>query len=124
MATAVSIQVNGPTTTATAGGYTSEIVTNTSVRGSDYSGITPGTITRTYHPVKGVYVSLPEQTVPPWAVALMVIGGLILIGLLAVLIQSRRRLARPVPAAGAIRHGRARVRARRLLGMPGKRTVT
>jgi hypothetical protein len=86
--------------------------------------VPPRTITRTYHPVKGVYVSLPGQTVPPWAIALMVIGGLTLTSLVAVLIQSRRRLARPVPAGRAIRHGRARVPARRPLGMPRKRTVS
>jgi hypothetical protein len=86
--------------------------------------VPPRTITRTYHPAKGVYVSLPEQTVPPWAVVLMVIGGLILASLLAVLIQSRRRLARPVPAARAARRGRARAPARRPLGIPRKRTVT
>lgn len=86
--------------------------------------VPPRVITRTYHPEKGVYVSLPEQTIPPWAIALMVIGGLILTSLLALLIQSRRRLARPVPAGRAIGHGRTRVPARRPLGMPRKRTVT
>jgi hypothetical protein len=84
----------------------------------------PRTITRTYHPAKGVYVSLPEQTVPPWAIALMVIGGLTLTGLLAVLIQSRRRLARPATAARTIGHRRLRITTRRPLGMPTKHTVT
>jgi hypothetical protein len=83
--------------------------------------VPPRVITRTYHPVKGVYVSLPEQTIPPWAIALMVIGGLILTSLLVLLIQSRRRLANPGRAAGS---RRARVPARRPLGMPRKRTVT
>jgi hypothetical protein len=86
--------------------------------------VPPRVITRTYHPARGVYVSLPEQTIPPWAVALMIIGGLILTSLLAVLIQNRRRLARPVPAARAARRRRARVPARGPLGMPRKRTVT
>jgi hypothetical protein len=54
----------------------------------------------------------------------MAIGGLILTSLLAVLIQSRRRLARPLPAARGARSRRARVPVRRPLGMPGKRTVT
>jgi hypothetical protein len=86
--------------------------------------VPPRIITRIYHPAKGVYVSLPEQTVPPWAVALMVIGGLILASLLAVLMQSRRRLARPIPAARTAKRGRPRVPARRPLGIPRKRTVT
>jgi len=51
--------------------------------------------TRTYHVAKGVYVSLPENTVPPWAIALMVIGGLILASL-AVLMLRRRAPAWPV----------------------------
>lgn len=51
------------------------------------------TASRTFHPAKGVYVSLPENTVPPWAVALMVLGGLILVSLLAVLVWRRRRLS-------------------------------
>ncbi len=65
-----------------------------------------------------------RASIPLWAVALVVIGGLILTSLLAVLIQSRRRLARPIPAARGARSRRARVPARRPLGMPGKRTVT
>jgi hypothetical protein len=98
--------------------------TGVPVTWSGVVNVPPRTITRTYHPAKGVYVSLPEQTVPPWAIALMVIGGLTLTSLLAVLIQSRRRLTRPVPARRAIRHGKARNPARRPLGMPRKRTVT
>lgn len=49
------------------------------------------TVTRTYHPAKGVYVALPEQTVPIWAIILMVLGALILIAL-AVLLAQRRRI--------------------------------
>jgi hypothetical protein len=98
--------------------------TGVPVTWSGVVNVPPGTITRTYHPAKGVYVSLPEQTVPPWAIALMVIGGLTLTSLLAVLIQIRRRLARPVLGAGAARHGRGRVPARRPLSMLRKRTVT
>jgi hypothetical protein len=86
------------------------------------------TPTTTFHPAKGVYVSLPEGTVPPWAVALMVVGGLILTSLLALLIQNRRRLGRPAgvarshPAAMARRRpGMARSR---LARMASKRTVT
>jgi hypothetical protein len=98
--------------------------TGVPVTWSGVVNVPPRVITKTYHPAKGVYVSLPEQTVPPWAIALMVIGGLTLTSLLAVLIQSRRRLVRPAVAGRAIRHGRARVPARRPLGMPRKRTVT
>jgi hypothetical protein len=98
--------------------------TGVPVTWSGVVNVPPRTITRTYHPEKGVYVSLPEQTVPPWAIALMVIGGLTLTSLLALLIQSRRRLARPVLRAGAVRHGRGRVPARRPLSMLRKRTVS
>jgi hypothetical protein len=98
--------------------------TGVPVTWSGVVNVPPRVITRTYHPAKGVYVSLPEQTVPPWAIALIVIGGLTLTSLVAVLIQSRRRLVRPAMPGRAIRHGRARVPARRPLGMPRKRTVT
>jgi hypothetical protein len=67
-------------------------------------------LTRTYHPAKGVYVSLPESTVPPWAIALMVLGGLILFTLLTLLIlrrhPARRASARRASAAQG-RGGRA-----------------
>ncbi len=52
------------------------------------------TITKTYHPSKGVYVSLPEQTMPFWAVALMVLGGLILAVLVLVFVQRQRMTGR------------------------------
>jgi hypothetical protein len=77
--------------------------------------------TRTYHPAKSVYVSLPENTIPPWAVMLMVIGALILSTLVALLVQSRRRASQP---------GLARKRARRRPGrtrpavLARKRTAT
>lgn len=60
------------------------------------------TLTRTYHPSKGVYVSLPAPTTPPWAIALMAVGVLTLFGLLLVLIQ-RRRSAAFWPAVGEVR---------------------
>jgi LPXTG-motif cell wall-anchored protein len=47
-------------------------------------------VTRTYHPSKGVYVSVPQTGTPGWAILLMVLGGLILLALLAVLILRRR----------------------------------
>jgi hypothetical protein len=67
-----------------------------------WSGIVnvpPRTPTRTFHPAKGVYISLPEDTVPPWAVALMVIGALILASLLTLLVLSRKRGGRPADIA-------------------------
>jgi hypothetical protein len=40
-----------------------------------------------------VYVALPSGAIPPWAIALMVLGGLILATLLALLLH-RRGVAR------------------------------
>jgi hypothetical protein len=58
--------------------------------------LAPQVPTRTYHPSKGVFVSVPvSDSVPPWAVALIVIGSLILTSLVLLLIQSRRRASRP-----------------------------
>ena len=51
--------------------------------------VPPRTATRTYHLDKDAYVALPEGTVPPWAVALLVIGALTLASLLALLARSR-----------------------------------
>jgi hypothetical protein len=68
------------------------------IRWSGAVTLPPRTITRTYHPAKGVYVSLPQSTIPPWGVALLVLGALILVSLLAVLTLRHRR---PVPAAGS-----------------------
>lgn len=84
-----------------------------------WSGIVrmpPRVLTRTYHPAKGVYVSLPESTIPPWAIALMIMGALILGCLLVPMVFRRRRLAgrqRPSGARGR-RTGRSR---------PGRRTA-
>jgi hypothetical protein len=79
--------------------------------------------TTTYHPVKGVYVSLPESSVPPWAIALMVIGALIVAILLALLVQSRRRLARPAAGGPAARRRAARRPAARPAAGPARRRV-
>jgi hypothetical protein len=57
--------------------------------------VPPRTATRTYHIARGVYVSLPEGTVPPWAVALLVIGALILAILLALLALHLRHRSHP-----------------------------
>ncbi len=54
------------------------------------------TVTRTYHPAKGVYVALPEQTMPFWAIALLVLGGVILLALVTVIAQRRRVRVRGV----------------------------
>jgi hypothetical protein len=65
--------------------------------------------TRTYHLARGVYVSLPEPVVPSWAIALMVIGSLLVLGVFALIVRRR-------PAASLQRrHSRHRqvVRARR-----------
>jgi hypothetical protein len=56
---------------------------------------------RIFHPANGVYISLPESTVPPWAVALIVIGALILASLLVLLVQRRNH-----PDGQLARHGR------------------
>jgi hypothetical protein len=47
-------------------------------------------VTRTYNTAKGVYVSLPTAAVPPWAIALMVIGALIVASLTVLLLRRRR----------------------------------
>jgi hypothetical protein len=85
--------------------------------------VPPHTLTRTYHPNKSVYVSLPETTVPPWAVALIVIGALILASLLALVIQNRRHLRRPADRPGQARPA-GRSRKARPAGLPRKRTAT
>jgi hypothetical protein len=63
------------------------------VRWSGLVTLDSSTLTKTYHPAKGVYVSVPQQTMPVWALILIILGGLILLSLTAVLVQ-RRRLAR------------------------------
>ena len=56
-------------------------------------------LTRTYHPAKGVYVSVPQSTTPTWAIVLLVLGGLILAALLVLLaLLVRRRHRQPRPA--------------------------
>jgi hypothetical protein len=51
--------------------------------------VPPRAATRAYRLARGVNVSLPEGAVPPWAVALLAIGALILATLLAVLARNR-----------------------------------
>ena len=51
--------------------------------------------TKTYHPAKGVFLSMPVRTTPPWAIALTVIGALILTALLALLALTVRRRRHP-----------------------------
>jgi hypothetical protein len=61
-----------------------------------WSGIVnvPGQVlTRTFHPAQGVYTSVPADTIPPWAVALIVIGTLILVSLVTLLVLHRRHQA-------------------------------
>jgi hypothetical protein len=56
--------------------------------------VPPRTVTRTYHVAHGVYASLSADGVPPWAIALLVIGALTLTSLLALLaLLARRRIA-------------------------------
>jgi hypothetical protein len=43
------------------------------------------------HPADGVFVALPSQTIPPWAIALFIVGGLILAAMLILLIRTRRK---------------------------------
>jgi hypothetical protein len=58
----------------------------------------PGRVhTRMVHVARGVYAALPQSTVPPWAIALMIIGALILATMLAQILLRRRR--RPAPPA-------------------------
>ncbi len=78
------------------------------------------TPTRTFHPARSVYVSLPENTVPPWAVALIVIGTLLLVSVIVLLAQHRghgiRRDTAPRP--------RRRSRHRRDHGLPARPRAT
>ena len=50
--------------------------------------------TRTIHTGNGVYATLPESSVPGWAIALMVLGALILAALVSLLVLYRRSLTR------------------------------
>jgi hypothetical protein len=60
------------------------------------------TLIRTVETANGVYASVPQNTVPPWAIALMILGALVVALLIAVLVRSRRA-RRPAPRA-ARRH--------------------
>jgi hypothetical protein len=46
---------------------------------------------KVYHPANGVYVALPSQTMPPWAIALFIVGGLILAAMVLLVIRTRRK---------------------------------
>ncbi|HEY3905431.1 MAG TPA: DUF916 domain-containing protein [Streptosporangiaceae bacterium] len=46
---------------------------------------------KVYHPATGVFVALPSQTTPSWAIALFIVGGLILAAILVLLIRTRRK---------------------------------
>jgi hypothetical protein len=46
---------------------------------------------KVYHPANGVYVALPSQTMPPWAIALFIVGGLILAAMVVLVIRTRRK---------------------------------
>ncbi len=81
--------------------------TGSLVRWSGRVSLASTVATRTYHPAKGVYVSLPEPTTPAWAIALMVLGGLIFFTLLLMLIR-RRRGVRAAAAAPALAQDRTR----------------
>ena len=53
---------------------------------------------RVYHTGKGTYTSVPDETIPLWAIVLMALGGLILAALLTLLVRNRRqrrRVSRP-----------------------------
>ncbi len=52
--------------------------------------------TRMVHVARGVYAALPQNTVPPWAIALMIIGALILATMLAQILLRRQRAGQPV----------------------------
>ena len=51
--------------------------------------VPPRTASRARHLATAEYAPLPEGTVPPWAVALLVIGALILATLLVLLARNR-----------------------------------
>lgn len=55
------------------------------------------TRTTIVHTANGAYTSLPQHTVPPWAIALIVLGALILAAVLAQFVLRRRQ--RPAHAA-------------------------
>ncbi len=53
--------------------------------------------TKTIHTGDGAYATLPANSVPAWAIALMVLGGLILAALVGVLVLYLRANRRPEP---------------------------
>jgi hypothetical protein len=53
----------------------------------------------TIHTGNGAYSTLPDNPVPAWAIALMVLGGLILAALVAILVLYRRAHRRAEPRA-------------------------
>lgn len=53
--------------------------------------------TVTVHTGDGVYAVLPQHQVPGWAIALLVLGGLILAGLIVLILRRRPRAAGPPP---------------------------
>ena len=58
-------------------------------------------LTKTYHPAKGVYVPVPQNGTPTWAIVLLALGALILVALLVLLaLAVRRRHRQPSPAGG------------------------
>lgn len=64
-------------------------------------------VTRTYHPSKGVYVSVPEPGIPFWAIALIVLGVLIFGALMALMVRQRRPARRGRPSRGHARPARS-----------------
>jgi WxL Interacting Protein, peptidoglycan binding domain len=60
-------------------------------------------LTRTVETANGVYTAVSQNTVPPWAIVLMVLGALVAALLTAVLLRSRRARR---PAAGLSRRHR------------------
>jgi hypothetical protein len=46
---------------------------------------------KVYHPADGVFVALPSQTMPAWAIALFIVGGLILAAMVLLVIRTRRK---------------------------------
>jgi hypothetical protein len=59
-------------------------------------GVTTPARVRTVHTGVGAYSTVPDNSVPAWAIALMVIGALILAALVSVLVVYRKAGRRPV----------------------------
>jgi hypothetical protein len=63
-----------------------------------------------FHPARSVYVPLPNQAIPPWALVLMVIGALLALGMAALLTLRLSQRRRPAGArASRARTGRSRL---------------